>query len=325
VDGDPHPTSGFSTRPRLNRNGTVVIAVTLDIAGGSSGYLIRWAGDTVSRFQQPTAEPMDSIAVSCDGMTVAGSNPSSVGYRWTADKGFSQLTAANGAMAPSAGSFHVMAMSSDGMTTWGTFQSFAPGIRAAIRWKGDGGETLFNLPEGVYASPGWNGDASVFTGHTDSDLFVQNADGPPTYLEAPLEVGTGSLTAVSFDGSVVAGNFPVTSAGNTMMRSYLWSSRDQLEYLPEDALVYAVTAGGVAVGVMPWDESAWDHDFVWDRKHGARKLREVLAAHGLQVPADTRLDDCADISADGRVITGTALDTNGANIYRAILPAGAFD
>jgi hypothetical protein len=259
-------------------------------------------------------------AVSCDGLAVVGLNRATrSAYRWSATDGFAALPVVN--ELPAKGMYRPMAISSDGSTVWGSYRfttdPFTDNFSAGIRWTNDLAESLFTVDAAATASPGWSGDASVFIGYTANDLFAQNAGAAPTYLETTLE---GELpTAVSFDGSVIGGYTKKPS-----FRGYLRSFQNQLEYLPEAAVVLATTPGGVAVGFTHM-QGTLDVDFVWDRKHGARHLRDVLATHGLQLPSDMMLGPCEGISTDGRVIIGTGSDREASYLFRAILPAGAFD
>jgi uncharacterized membrane protein len=143
----------------------------------------------------------------------------------------------------------------------------------------------------------------------------------PANLNIPLEFGGGIPWAVSFDGKVIAGEF----FDRTSQGSYLWSDEHQLEYLPSNTIVAAVSSNGVAVGFRSMTESG-DSDFVWDRRHGARHLRTILATHGLRLPPDTQIIHCEEISADGRVIMGLSTDSRGeGSVFRAVLPSSAFE
>jgi uncharacterized membrane protein len=340
VDGPP---TQFSDTPKLNRNGTVVVGHAYHFAGGSyaeavPGHLIRWAGDTVSRFAQMTA-PMVPVSVSCDGLTVVGgtpSDPTGEPYRWSASDGFALLPAPDG-MSP--GGLHfATAVSQDGSTAWGVYQSeegtTTQGVSGsqyrthavAVRWEGSGpAEELFALPEATDWSPGWTSDGSAFSGHTGLDFFVQSQEGAPTFLGTPSTLRMAQATAMSVDGQVFAGQrFAAVDDGPPKIRAYVWSAQNQLEDVRDYAVIVAVTPGGVAVGSIG-ARSIGSEDYVWDRRHGVRRLHEVLSAHGLILPSTTVITGSTDISADGRVITGFCTEGGKERLFRAVLPAGAFD
>jgi hypothetical protein len=317
----------YLSGPRLNRNGTALFVLAQSHPDTAialpPAQLIRWVGDTVSRFEQPSGG-MVPRAVSCDGMIAVGPAQSHDGsYRWSARDGFSLLHGAS----PSAfeGLYRATALGSDG-TTLGTSESFRPGLTSAIDWGGGAAYSQFTLPEGASASPGWSGDGSVFIGYKDGALFLQADGAPATFLDIAIVEGSlGLPTAVSFDGLVVGGSRPFAKHDG-QGPSYLWSARNQLEDLPVGAYVAAVTPEGVAVGAAPWPDQG-DADFVWDRRHGARRLRAILSDHGLDLPRTITISEATDISADGRVITGLcAVDPGGGpQVFRAVLPAGTFD
>jgi hypothetical protein len=310
--------------PRMNRNGTVIVGVTQpsnDLE--DPGQLIRWTGDTVSRLEQSGEYTLIPQAVSCDGMTIVGvthnilrsARSKARGYRWTASDGFSELPEPSGM--PTGGDYSIAALSADGSTAFGTYNSLDPDV--AVRWQGNAAEAVFTLDEWSMPFPGWSADGSVFIGFTGQGLFMQAPGTPPSNLDVPLEFNGGGTLNVSFDGKVLAGGFTDRTA-----RTYVWSYEHQLEYLPAETLVVAVSPNGVAVGGSTTAISG-DLDVVWDRIHGARHLREILAKHGVQVPAGTQIYGCGDISADGRVITGISYSRGEPSVFRAVLPAGAFD
>jgi uncharacterized membrane protein len=323
-------------RPRLNRNGTVIVADVLTHYSATglipvpNGHLIRWAGDTVARLGQPADALISADAVSCDGAVVVGASQGfdRVAYRWSASERFSRLP---GTSTPGSDDhYQPSALSADGSTTWGSHYSYTPAFANAVRWNDNLIEGEFTLPDSTSPLPGWSRDGSTFAGTTTTgEQFVQSANAPATFLNIPsVDEYTAKITAISFDGRVVAGTRPFSSEDlQVQHRGYLWIDGTAHD-LPEGTEVFAVSPDGVAVGPSQWPTPPFDGDFVWDRAHGPRRLRDILADHGVLVPRGVHILASWDISADSRVITGVC-EVEGSptpmDLFRAVIPAGAFD
>jgi len=311
--------------PRLNGNGTVIVSAAF--AGtpppGTSrpqGHLVRWAGDTVAWLGQPPEGLFRPNTVSCDGLEMTGTASSAqqwTAYQWTAADGFSTLPKVDGL---GDGPYTPMASSDDISTIWGVYQGTSSGeATVAVRWTAGSAESLFALPISTDPVPGWSGNGTVFAASsTPGGPFVQTVDSPPSYFDIPDAIN-GTLTAISVDGAVVGGTAgPASSAGRAYLRS-----ANEIHELPDNAIVHAVTPSGIAVGLMPASEQS-DSDMVWDRTHGARHLRAVLAQYGVQLPVGMVIVRATDISVDGRVIVGVVSHAD-TDLFRAVLPAGAFE
>jgi len=322
------------SRPRLNRNGTVIVA-QLDVRdlepGRYDGHLIRWAGNHLAWLgQAPEGSLAQPLAVSCDGYTIAGrALASNQAYRWTPAGGFEKLTGADAVPVP----YEVpSAISADGSVIFGVRTSgypFPTDRSQAVSWSNGLTAPLFAMPATAGAEPGWSGDGSRLACNLEfGQPFLQSVGSEALSLDLPGD-GAGSARAISFDGKVVA--------GQQKLRGYVWND-GRLEWLPEAVEVGAITAvtpQGVVVGNGMWQGSDLNsEELIWDRTHGPRKLRELLAENGVTIPARLWDFKLTDISADGRVITGVCFDRdlrndenalNQPKLFRAVLPAGALD
>jgi hypothetical protein len=318
---------------QLNRNGTAIVALftTHQLeAGGAEplvqGQLMRWVGDTISRLGQPSSEGLVPVAVDCAATTIAGRtyHPTDP-MRWSTTGGFATLPPAAPGSVTAGGQYEVMGVSPDGATAFGTY-TVAGAPVVVLRWQGGAAETLFTLPDAGAKVTAFSRDGSTLLGETGAgQAFVRPLSGASSTL--PFS-GIENATAISADGAVVAGLFPAQSSDNQAVRAFVWSAGNGLQTLPEYTVITAITPNRVAVGYMTGSQPSADLDLVWDANHGVRRLRDILASHGVTAPADVTLFSTHAISDDARVIVSycsDASDPESMHLCRAVLPANAFD
>ena len=87
--------------------------------------------------------------------------------------------------------------------------------------------------------------------------------------------------------------------------------------------------GRVVVGAAASATVDGDRDFIWDRAHGMRSLRQVLSTYGVSLPAGWTVVLTYDVSDDGRVLAGVITKPNAfpyeTAVFRAVLPAAAIE
>jgi probable HAF family extracellular repeat protein len=117
---------------------------------------------------------------------------------------------------------------------------------------------------------------------------------------------------ISGDGSVVVG-YSYSASGQEAFRWTAGGGLTGLGDLPgglTNSIAYAVNVdGSVVVGAGDTDDGT--EAFIWDTTHGMRNLRQVLTNHGATGLDGWLLLDAFGISADGTVVTGTAINPDG--------------
>jgi hypothetical protein len=121
-------------------------------------------------------------------------------------------------------------------------------------------------------------------------------------VDAPSEV-----MAINADGTTLAGlrgldGFVWTEAGGFV-------AVDRLEgYLPNDQVFpNAITADGAQVfGAVGSSFFSIPTAFIWTAAGGTRPLVDLVRAAGIEVPETVRLENVLGVSADGKVLIGTA-------------------
>ena len=220
-------------------------------------------------------------------------------------------------------------VSGDGLTVVGNTSVSTTAAGQAFRWTAIGGFQLLPVLPGAGASSGraCSADGSVVVGDTASTPFRWTPAGGPngTTLAIPALTGAsngfGEALAVSANGSAVVGaitsptlidaslGFPIsqgvafrwTAAGNRALGALPSTGTQTSE-------AFAVSANGlVAVGNSRTSGTVSAggvlEAFVWTPRWGIVSLSSRL---GAALPPGIRLDLASGISADGRVVCGSA-------------------
>jgi hypothetical protein len=130
--------------------------------------------------------------------------------------------------------------------------------------------------------------------------------------------------AVSDDNSVIVGSASVTP-GSIYNEAVMWKTSGEsivLGDLPGGARSSSAQAvsgdGKIVVGVSTSARGL--EAFRWTEKGGMRTVQGILKELGVDTPG-WRLESATAVSADGRVITGRAVNPNGrAEAYVAMIP-----
>ncbi len=257
--------------------------------------------------------------ISGNGSVVVGASMSDLGtaaYRWTAASGIVNLGDLPG------GRFYSSAngISADGTIIVGEGAG-ASGNRA-FKWTTGTGLTALAMLSGETHSRafGISGDGKIIVGAMEHgvppNLATQAVIWTPTSLLGIGDLPGGSLYAeahsASWDGSSVSG----WSASVNGLEAFRWTQASGrmtgLGDLPGGSFsskALSISSDGrriVGVGTS----SAGEEAFIWDEVGGMIRLRDVVEDQGLDL-GGWRLLEASDISRDGDVIAGTAVDERG--------------
>lgn len=168
------------------------------------------------------------------------------------------------------GASRASAVSADGLTIVGFFEHPEHGFRRPVRWLPDGTPDLYAGEEVSGAATDTNDDGSIIVGYSVRDK-VSEAN---YWTEAESLVYLGTLTGHPYDPSVAT-------------------------HVTDDGTIYGHSGD-------PW----WGitEAFVWTATDGMRRLQDVFAAAGADVPADLWLTDVAAVSGDGTRLVGSWRD-----------------
>jgi probable HAF family extracellular repeat protein len=161
-------------------------------------------------------------------------------------------------------------------------------------------------------------DGSVITGGGfDSTDAVRAFRWTQNTGMVPLPLPAGSIESQAFgispDGQHIAGAAYLSSSDFEV--PCLWNGTTPT-LLPVPAthtggVVYAVSnAGSVAVGNL-WLEGGLPEAMIWTSAAGTRRLDQHLVAGGAVIPGGWRFTHAWDVSPDGRIVIGTAVDAEG--------------
>jgi uncharacterized membrane protein len=274
------PADAFNTGANaVNHDGSVIVGTLHPIPGpgelAAGKEAFRWTAETgieplgrPPRAQSPFIS--EAIDVSADGSLVVGYGLTDAGFRslrWTEAGGMEELD-----LPANVGDNQARGVSADGRVVLGYAQSLPSYDLWPMRWTEDEGMVLFGRGGG--------------------------------------SGGSTEATAASSDGSIIVG-----TSGRSA-RAFRWSIEagfQSLGTLPEGgpSHAYDVSAdGSVAVGAAQVLDPLYgyyeSHAFIWDAQHGMRELAAVLSDElGLDL-GGLALHVATAISADGRVITGSA-------------------
>jgi probable HAF family extracellular repeat protein len=272
--------------------------------------------------------------VSDNGRVVVGQSASAQGlqaFRWHAETGMVGL----GALTDGDFFSGATAVSADGSVVVGGSTSSARPNGEAFRWTAETGMLGLGARAGRTAV---SGDGKVVVGTS----FRWTESGG--LVDFP-----GVATAISADGSVVAGYFYSafrwTAAEGYTVLDYETYGDAYTEDISADGSVVLVDRRDVPYGqgyfVYRWTNDAYDNivdrtknltgtgisgdgsvivgkqagydseSWYWTRGTGVVSLRDLLVAQGASIPSGWKLGDAEDVSADGLTIIGSGLNPAG--------------
>jgi probable HAF family extracellular repeat protein len=218
----------------------------------------------------------------------------------------------------------------------GWVQVLTPYRIQAQRWDVDGKRIpLPDLPSGgappFSRAHALSEDGAVIVGVSRSDIHLQNVaarwtDAGVESLGALAEGASSWAWDVSADGSTAVG---WSNNRSSQREAFRWTEAKGMvalgdlpggEYRSE---AYAVSADGwFVVGSSTTEQG--EEAFVWDPRHGMRRLQDVLE-HALGVDlSDWQLVRATGITPDGRVIVGHGINSEGyTEAWRGVLPEPA--
>lgn len=156
-------------------------------------------------------------------------------------------------------------------------------------------------------------------GGTGTRSFAWTAAGGLVDLGDLAGGGTFSSVAdVSGNGKVAVGGATSKTSGSgdlEAFRTVIGSAPVGLGDLPGGVFYSEALAcnedGSVVVGRSAVTEDGQEEAFVWTQRGGMERLADVAARAGLQLPVGLVLGQATDVSADGLVFVGNAIDAEG--------------
>lgn len=239
-------------------------------AAGGMQSLGGWANDRLSEFNYYAS------GVTSDGATVVGAGDGSplstlaVAFRWTESTGMVALGALNDPDFVLLGSW-AAAVTPDGSTIVGDCSGIVDGVfraRNAVRW---------------------------------------DAAGAATALASQATWSESFATAVSADGSFVAGTATLPDSG---YRAFRWDSAGIALDLgvpagAQTSFAHGISGdGSVVVGDCTMVSGSLSSAFVWSDSTGILTLTDFLAANGISTAGWDAFTSASAISRNGRVIVG---------------------
>lgn len=318
--GTIEPDRNSTRNTVVSADGTAATGWGSGVGGGQEGF--HWTAATgmkgVGILSQQVKESYGHD-ISGNGSVVVGVSMSDSGlaaFRWTAATGIVNLGDLPG------GRFYSSAngISADGTIIVGEGAG-STGNRA-FKWTAATGLTAMAMLSGETHSRafGISGDGRIIVGAMEHgvppNLATQAVIWTPTSLLGIGDLPGGSVYAeahsASWDGSAVSG----WSASVNGLEAFRWTQSSGkmtgIGDLPGGAFsskALSISSNGsriVGVGTTAAGEEA----FVWDEVGGMRSLKEIVVGGGLDLQG-WHLTEASDISRDGDVIAGTAVDGRG--------------
>ena len=297
------------TAKSVSADGSVVVGRISTARGVEAFHWSDSSGVTVFGHLAGGQPVCAAYGASVDGSVVVGYAVSAEGeeaFRWTKRSGLVGL----GELPGGAFASRAFGVSADGSVVVGW--SVSASGSEAFRWtehSGMGG--IGDLPDGDCSSIayGVSADGSTVVGegasaHGNEAFRWTEQSGMVGLGDLPGGVFDSTAIDVSADGSVVVGK----SQSASRSEAFRWTSEGGMAGLgclpghTESAATGVSADGSVVVG---WSGSKTEA-FIWDSRHGMRRLGDVLTNLGTDI-VGWRLTCAVDISADGKLIVGTAL------------------
>jgi probable HAF family extracellular repeat protein len=333
------PGGGFSSRSAaISSDSTTVVGQS---ESGAGYQAFRWTEATGLRpltdvpndFRQS-----DARDVSAHGEVVVGqlfaSGAGGQAFRWTARNGFEQLGDLPGEPDASVAA----GISAEGTVVVGTGNFSAGGgpkpvTGEAFRWTaGSRMVGLGDLPGEPRCSRALavSADGKVIVGKGDCDASFQVEDLGQAYRWTESEglrplgflPGGSELSvaeAISADGRVVVGASQTDAQLGGSLQAFRWTEPAGMLPLfgpndwPSWSSAADVSADGAVIVGQRWREGAQQSDaYIWDARHGARDVADLLRQQGLKEWLDGwNLNEATGVSGDGFTLTGNGTNPQG--------------
>jgi probable HAF family extracellular repeat protein len=336
----------------LSENGLVIVgwSASPTVYDESAGF--RWSsGLGMEQLPDIPAGVMTPSAVSANGQVIAGNSGAGypIAHRWTSPSGWQSLGDLPGGDALS----YANAISSSGATIVGASRTEPRSASTtgwqAFRWTGEMGMTGLG-----YANPN-DVESNALAMSADARFIVgtfttatHNTYAFRWSTEAGMQPLAGDpansqANAISNDGRVIAG---VSMGGfGPLYRAFRWTEDGGMQNLgvleesgfhPSSIATGMTSDGSIVVG-HSYAGTVGDNivPFIWDASHGMRSIQEMLLNEfGLAASlAGLTLTLTPLISADGKILAGTAFDKLGGfhgwrvdlNAHPARSPLGDLD
>jgi uncharacterized membrane protein len=310
----------------------------LTVVGNSGSDGFRW---TASTGMVTLDRPIGSVGASANGINFDGSiivgfshGAETEGLRWTPE-GLQTLSTAPVTL------YHVAAgrINDDGSVIVG-YGHVAPtpvsSTARTFRWTEADGMTITDLEPLAFLED-LSGDGLTVVGSYPgfSAAFRWTADEGRVQLGSVPGASQTYALGVSYDGSVIVGHS--NPAGGRGRGAWRWTADEGITYIgdlaggiPSNSATAVNSDGSVVVGYTytgnAWTGSEWvstEAAWIWTHVSGVRRLTEVLSDHGVHVSGWRELRP-SDISADGRTIVGTGINSEGQyEAWIAVIPEPA--
>ncbi len=312
-----------------DRNQTFAEAISADgttvvgrggTSAGPTRDAFRWTIATgMRRFNDiPNGDDMyAAYAVTGDGSVVFGEGDifnRRPAARWSEAGGFEDIgvTSINSNIA--------YAASADGSIAFGSSR-YPTSNEVAFRWSEAGGAVELALPDGAFETSlrGVSADGATAVGWVETDEAGAASHATRWTESRGFENLTPDLQfaraeAISADAGVVVGYG--RNGGSGPLTAFRWSEsdgREELRTLDAFASTFADAAnadGSVIVGSGRAADGS-NTALVWEGDGAGRSIADILTGHfGVDLGGWT-LTNAASVSADGRVIVGTATNAEG--------------
>lgn len=272
---------------------------------------LRWDVDTDEVVEFAAAYLGYPTDCSEDCATIAGDGPG-VGNRWTAEEGWRDV--AIGSLI----SFQAEAVSAAGDVLVGWEVQNGDGHLPA-RWTANGGGFALDIREGE--ARGVSADGAISVGVVLGQpvrWVVGDVTQPLGTLDPQGVYPWGEANAISADGSVVVGS---STTGDLATHAFRWTETVGMEDLGaiedspnHDSEALSVSRDGrliVGAASTHLDLDGGAEAWIWDASRGMRSLKSVLETERGSDLTGWELQQANDVSFDGRVVVGNALDPSG--------------
>jgi probable HAF family extracellular repeat protein len=166
-----------------------------------------------------------------------------------------------------------------------------------------------------------NSDGSVIcgSGYDGADMmraFRWTAATNMVALPLPTDGEESQGFGVSENGAVIVGAAYLLDFTEVPCRWTTTGTSSTVQALPvpvthQGGVAYATNSDGSVVVGNLWLDGIFPEAMIWTSAGGTRLLQEALTAAGAVIPQDWILTHAWDVSPDGRVIVGTAVDGDG--------------
>jgi probable HAF family extracellular repeat protein len=260
----------------------------------------------------------EAIAVSANGSVVVGFGDTADAhvhaFRWTSNEGFRDL-----GVIPGTTSSQASGISGDGNVIVGV--SFVGAVSIGFRWTQATGMTSVGPLDGTYLfnANGANADGSAIVGVSSEGASLSDSTGIHGLGILPGGTQGATALAISPDGTIVVG----ASDSDQGVRAFRWTAQggmNSLGILPgaNESVARCASGDGSTIGGEVFFSPDPVHGFVW-RSGTMVDVNDLLVSNGADLLGFS-IDSVRGISADGLLMTGSAVNGNVAQAWIAGIP-----